>query len=114
MTQDIDATYRSEDDKLRRYAVSQLDDEAFQRVNDAGFRWAPKPGLIRCGQRGAQMDTSKRGFVHWTGRNSTAEQTTLAERAEDKAERLTIMAERRAGHLEVLHAATPPTTGKHG
>lgn len=41
------ATYTPDDNKLRLYpALGRLDDETYQRVHDAGFRWAPKQELF--------------------------------------------------------------------
>jgi hypothetical protein len=40
------ATYSPEDNKLRLYASSRLDDETYKRVKSAGFKWAPKQELF--------------------------------------------------------------------
>jgi len=69
----ITATFSCEDNKLRIYASERLDDDIYQRVKDAGFRWAPK--------------------------------TTLAERAELKAERLENLAVKRAHQSSVFFNA---------
>ncbi len=37
---DITATYSAEDNKLRLYCASRLDDQLFQHVKAAGFKWA--------------------------------------------------------------------------
>jgi len=76
------ATYSAEDNKIRLYCSERLDDELYQRVKAARFGWAPKQGLF---------------YAHW---NPTAEDlavelagfigdesTSLAERAEQRAER---------------------------
>jgi hypothetical protein len=42
----IDATYSAEDNKLRLYASERLDQELFERVKVAGFKWAPKQELF--------------------------------------------------------------------
>lgn len=36
------ATYSPEDNKLRLYASTRLDNETYKRLKDAGFKWAPK------------------------------------------------------------------------
>lgn len=36
----LTATYSPEDNKLRLYSVTRLDDEIYQRVKSAGFIWA--------------------------------------------------------------------------
>lgn len=88
----ITATYSPEDNKIRLYASTRLDQETFERVKAAGFKWAPRQEL----------------FVapRWTpGREDLAielageiepEEMTLAERAQMKAERLDNLADKRA------------------
>ena len=39
-------TYSPDDDKLRLYSLRRLDEETYQRVRAAGFRWAPKQELF--------------------------------------------------------------------
>ena len=34
------ATYSPEDNKLRLYSLHRLDDETYQRIKKAGFKWA--------------------------------------------------------------------------
>jgi hypothetical protein len=40
------ATYSPEDNKLRLYSLHRLDDETYQQVKKAGFKWAPKQELF--------------------------------------------------------------------
>jgi hypothetical protein len=40
------ATYSPEDNKLRLYATSRLDEKTYARVKAAGFIWAPRQGLF--------------------------------------------------------------------
>ena len=42
------ATYCPEDNKLRLYPACRLDDDEYQRVKAAGFRWAGKQELFVC------------------------------------------------------------------
>lgn len=42
----ITATYSTEDNKIRLYALSRLDPETYARVKEAGFIWAPKQQLF--------------------------------------------------------------------
>lgn len=42
----LTATYSPDDNKLRLYALERLDDETYQRIRAAGFRWAPKQELF--------------------------------------------------------------------
>jgi hypothetical protein len=44
--EDLTATYSPEDNKLRLYAVSRLDEAVYQTIREAGFRWAPKQDLF--------------------------------------------------------------------
>ena len=97
----IDATYSAEDNKLRLYASDRLDHELYCRVKDMGFKWAPKQELFV-----APMWTPAReDFCIELAGEITAEQTTLVERAEAKAERLDSLAIKRAGDSSSYHAA---------
>ncbi|TRD14913.1 DUF3560 domain-containing protein [Palleronia caenipelagi] len=89
---DITATYSPEDNKLRLYASQRLDAETYQRVREAGFKWAPKQELFvapkwTCAREDLALELA--GEIE-------PEQTTLAERAAMKAERLDSIGERRA------------------
>lgn len=44
--QSYQATYSPDDNKLRLYATLRLDEEMYQRVSKAGFKWASKQGLF--------------------------------------------------------------------
>ncbi|MEP3430474.1 MAG: DUF3560 domain-containing protein [Roseibium sp.] len=87
----IDATYSPEDNKLRLYASTRLDAETSARVNELGFKWAPKQRLFV-----APRWTPKREdlCIEIAGEIGP-EGTTIAERAEAKAERLDELAARR-------------------
>ena len=79
---DFRATYSPEDNKLRLYTSVWLGKEDYQLLSDMGFKWAPKQQLI---------------FTHWTPKREDIclllagtiepEETTLVERAEDRAAR---------------------------
>lgn len=88
----ITATYSPEDNKLRLYPETRLDDETFQRVKEAGFKWAPKQELFvapawNCARENLAIELA--GEIE-------PEQMTVAERAQLKADRLDGIAERRA------------------
>lgn len=85
------ATYSAEDNKLRLYASSRLDAETYARVKAAGFKWAPKQELFV-----APMWTPAREdlCIELAG-EIEAEESTMAERAEAKAERLEELAGKR-------------------
>lgn len=92
MTITITATYSPEDNKIRLYPSERLDDETYQRVKDAGFRWAPKQELFVAPKWTCQREDLA---IELAG-EIEAEETTLAERAQAKAERLEGIADRRA------------------
>ena len=89
------ATYDPADDKLRLYATSRLDEETYGRVKAAGFRWAPKQELFYAvwNPRAEDVATELAGEVG-------DEDTSLVERAEDRADRFGGYQERRAAEAE--------------
>lgn len=77
------ATYSPEDNKLRLYASSRLDPETYARVKSAGYIWAPKQGFFV-----APMWTPEREDVALELAGEIGdEDTSLVERAEERAER---------------------------
>lgn len=97
----ISATYSPEDNKLRLYASSRLDAETFQRVSDAGFRWAPKQELFvapawSCAREDLALELA--GEIE-------PEEMTLAERAQMKADRLDGIADKRAAQASAFSRA---------
>lgn len=95
------ATYSPEDNKLRLYASTRLDAETYQRVRDAGFIWAPKQELFV-----APMWTPARAdlCIELAG-DIGDEDTSLVDRAEDRAERFETYSEKRAEDADRAHAA---------
>lgn len=81
---DFDATYSAEDNKLRIYAAYRLDKETYQRAKKLGFRWAPKQELFVA----PAWTPEREDFCIELAGEIEAEESTLAERAEAKAERL--------------------------
>ncbi|MGG5276320.1 DUF3560 domain-containing protein [Pseudomonas syringae pv. coryli] len=79
----LSATYSPEDNKLRLYATSRLDAELYARVSAAGFKYAPKQELFY-----APAWTPGRAdlLVELCGEIGD-EGKTVAERAEERAER---------------------------
>ena len=77
------ATYSPEDNKLRLYASSRLDADLYKRVRGAGFIWAPKQDLFV-----APMWTPEREdlLLELAGEVGD-EDTSLVERAEERADR---------------------------
>lgn len=86
------ATYSPEDNKLRLRAPERLDAVTYARVKEAGFIWAPKQGFFV-----APMWTPGREdlLIELAGEIGD-EDTTLVERAEERAERFTDYSEKRA------------------
>ncbi|OWJ74554.1 DUF3560 domain-containing protein [Haematobacter genomosp. 1] len=97
----ISATYSPEDNKIRLYASARLDAETFQRVKDAGFKWAPKQELFvapswSCAREDLALELA--GEIE-------PEEMTLAERAQMKADRLDAIADKRAAEASAFSRA---------
>ena len=95
------ATYSPEDNKLRLYASSRLDPEAYARVKAAGFIWAPKQELFV-----APMWTPSRAdlCIELAGEIDD-EDTSLIDRSEQRAERFEDYADRRKQDADHAHKA---------
>lgn len=95
------ATYSPDDNKLRLYATSRLDKDLYDRVNKAGFKWAPKQGLFV-----APMWTPSREdlLVELAGEIGD-EDTTLIDRAEERADRFDNYSDKRANDAESARVA---------
>jgi protein-L-isoaspartate O-methyltransferase len=95
------ATYSPDDNKLRLYASARLDAETYNRVKAAGFKWAPQQQLFV-----APMWTPEREdlLIELAGEIAD-EDTSLVDRAEDRAERFTEYSENRSRDAEQAHAA---------
>lgn len=85
------ATYSPEDNKLRLYASTRLDAETYARVKAAGFQWAPKQGLFIA----PRWTPQREDLALELAGDIEPEETTLAERAIIKAERLEALADKR-------------------
>lgn len=90
------ATYSPDDNKLRLYADGRLDPETYARVKAAGFKWAPQQKLFV-----APMWTPEREdlLIDLCGEIED-EDTSLTERAEERAERFDGYSERRGQEAE--------------
>jgi len=93
---DLTATYSPEDNKLRLYSSARLDAETYSRVKAAGFSWAPKQQLFM-----APMWTPKRAdlLMELCGEIGD-EDKSLAQRANERAERFENYGESRARDAE--------------
>ena len=97
----LSATYSPEDNKLRLYSSSRLDAETYQRVRTAGFVWAPKQDLFV-----APMWTPGRAdlLLELCGEIGD-EDTSLVERAEQRAERFDDLSDKRFSDAEQAQKA---------
>jgi len=88
----LTATYSYEDNKLRLSSLSRLDRGTYDRLREAGFKWAPKQEVFV-----APAWTPERAqlLVELAGRIDD-ETTTIARRAADRAARFDGYSERRA------------------
>lgn len=95
------ATYSPDDNKLRLYSVTRLDPETYARVRAAGFIWAPKQDLFV-----APMWTPDRAdlLLELCGEIDD-EDTSLADRADERADRFEDYSEKRAGDAKRTEAA---------
>lgn len=77
------ATYSPEDNKLRLYASTRLDRETFDRVKELGFKWAPQQRLFVA----PKWTPAREDLLIELAGEIEDEDKTLAERAEERAER---------------------------
>ncbi len=90
------ATYSPEDNKLRLYPAHKLDPAEYERVKAAGFKWAPKQGLFV-----APMWTPAREDLLIDMCSEIGdEDTSLVDRAEQRADRFEDYSENRANNAE--------------
>jgi hypothetical protein len=96
------ATYSPEDNKIRIYPdAERLDAETYARVKAAGYIWAPKQKIFV-----APMWTPSRAdLAEELAGELGDEDTTLAERTEERAERFDEYGARRADEAHAAHEA---------
>ncbi|WP_101869660.1 DUF3560 domain-containing protein, partial [Xanthomonas citri] len=95
----LTATYSPEDNKLRLYTVYRLDADTYQTIKAAGFSWAPRQQLFVAPMWTPSREDLLISLCGWI----EAEGTTLAERAEERADRF---AEYRANRTADANAAS--------
>ncbi len=96
------ATYSPEDNKLRLYPAHRLDADDYAKVKAAGFAWAPKQELfVAPAWTPAREDLLLAMCEDGIG----DEDTSLVERAEDRAERFEDYSAKREKDAERAHAA---------
>jgi phospholipid N-methyltransferase len=95
------ATYSPEDNKLRLYSISRLPKDVYERVRAAGFKWAPKQELFVAPAWTPEREDMLTELAGEIG----DEDTSLVERAEERAERFEEYHDKRAEDAERAHAA---------
>ena len=91
----FDASYDCSDDKIRIRASSRLDAETYARVKAAGFGWAPKQDLFY-----AVWNPSREDLALELAGDIEDEETSLEERAAQRAERFSEYESHRARDAE--------------
>ena len=94
------ATYSPEDNKLRFYPFARLSPEDYAKIKEAGFIWAPRQNFFV-----TPMWTPGRADLMeaWTGEIGD-EDSTLMQRAEERAERFENYSENRGREANAAHA----------
>ena len=101
MTVNYTATYSPDDNKIRLYASARLEPDIYARVKAAGFIWAPKQDLFV-----APMWTPEReDLATELAGQIDDEDSTLADRAEVRAERFADYSEKRRDEAEAAKDA---------
>lgn len=90
------ATYSPEDNKLRLYSVYRLDTDLYTRIKTAGFRWAPKQDLFVAPSWSPDREDILLELAGCIG----DEDTSLADRSEQRAERFEGYQQNRANDAE--------------
>ncbi len=96
----ITATYDPADDKIRISASQRLDTETYARVKAAGYGWAPKQGVFY-----AVWSPNREDLALELAGEIDDEDTTLVDRAEQRAERFEGYRENRTEDANRAHAA---------
>lgn len=95
------ATYSPDDNKLRLYASSRLDPDTYARAKSLGFKWAPKQELFVAP---AWTPAREDFLIELTGQIDD-DDTSLLERAEQRAERYETFSANREADAERARAA---------
>jgi len=97
----ISATYDPGDNKIRLRASSRLPAELYQRVKAHGFAWAPRQELFVA----PSWTPAREDFAIELAGELEDEDTTLVDRAEERADRFEVYKERRAGEAHAAREA---------
>lgn len=100
------ATYSPEDNKLRIYPDFRLPKDVYQRVRNAGFIWAPKQELFVA----AAWSPYREDFLIEMCGEIGDEDTTLVERAEERADRFNDYSQKRLTEANHAHDAVSAIT----
>jgi phospholipid N-methyltransferase len=92
----LTATYSPEDNKLRLYPVTRLDKKTYERVRGEGFIWAPKQELFVA----PAWSPSREDLLIELCREIGDEDTSLVDRAAERAERFQDYSEKRADEAQ--------------
>ena len=95
------ATYSPDDNKLRLYASSRLNPDTYARVKAAGFIWAPKQDLFVA----PTWTPEREDLLLELAGSIDDDDTSLVERAEERAERFDDYSEKRTRDGERAHEA---------
>lgn len=77
------ATYSPDDNKLRLYPAWRLDEDEYEKVKTAGFRWAPKQKLFVC----PSWSPAAEDLMILMAGEVEDEDTSLVERATERSDR---------------------------
>ena len=97
----ITATYSPEDNKIRLSASQRLPNDLYLRVKAAGFIWAPKQGIFVA----PKWTPSREDLALELAGEIDDEDTSLVDRAEQRAERFEEYSEKRAADADRAHKA---------
>jgi hypothetical protein len=97
----MQATYSPEDNKLRIYPTGRLDAATYARVKAAGFKWAPKQELFVAPAWTPEREDLARELCG----DIDDEDTSLVDRAEERAERFEDYSDKRGTEAEAARAA---------
>lgn len=100
MLEGASATYSAQDNKLRMTCASRLDESLFRKARAAGFVWAPRQKIFVAPAWTPEREDLLLQLCGVIG----DEEGTLAERAEDRAERFQGYGESRAQQAATAHA----------
>lgn len=104
---EMTATYSPEDNKLRLYPSARLDKDTYERVRAAGFRWAPKQELFVA----PRWTPSREDLCIELAGEIGDEDTSLTDRAEDRADRFENYREKRAADADRAYATAQEIMG---